>query len=117
LAVAIRNMKESRGMKSGLEQIKQRIRHLGRAENGWRVFISGFGDRRQYAGAQPLPDQFPVAAARGATGQLRRDDAFGCHRVRRDPGVIHKIAVGDARLRIVGIARHRVGRIEPPLRA
>ena len=38
------------GMKSGLEKIKQRVATLGKDENGWRVFTSGFGDRQAYAG-------------------------------------------------------------------
>ena len=37
-------------MKSGLEKIKQRVATLGKDENGWRVFTSGFGDRQAYAG-------------------------------------------------------------------
>jgi len=37
-------------MKSGLEKIKQKVAKLGKNENGWRVFTSGFGDRQEYAG-------------------------------------------------------------------
>jgi hypothetical protein len=38
------------GIKSGIEKIKQKLGDLGRDENGWRVFIKGFGDRQAYHG-------------------------------------------------------------------
>ncbi|HTW87919.1 MAG TPA: DUF1254 domain-containing protein [Candidatus Binataceae bacterium] len=38
------------GMKSGVEKIKQKVGALGKDENGWRVALHGFGDRRDYAG-------------------------------------------------------------------
>ena len=38
------------GCKSGLEKIVQRVATLGTNENGWRVALSGFGDRAAYKG-------------------------------------------------------------------
>jgi hypothetical protein len=38
------------GAKSGLEKIGQRVATLGTNENGWRVALSGFGDRVAYNG-------------------------------------------------------------------
>jgi hypothetical protein len=37
-------------MKTGLEKIKQKVETLGTEENGWRVTLNGFGDRRAYDG-------------------------------------------------------------------
>lgn len=39
-----------KGMKSGIEKIKQKVVALGTDENGWRVATKGFGDRQAYAG-------------------------------------------------------------------
>jgi hypothetical protein len=36
--------------KSALEKIKQKVKALGKNENGWRVMTNGFGDRQAYAG-------------------------------------------------------------------
>jgi len=37
-------------MKRGIDKIKRQVATLGKDVNGWRVFTSGFGDRKQYAG-------------------------------------------------------------------
>jgi hypothetical protein len=38
------------GIKSGEDKIRQKIATLGAEENGWRVTLEGFGDRKTYAG-------------------------------------------------------------------
>jgi hypothetical protein len=38
------------GMKNGIEKIKQQVATFGTDENGWRVTLDGFGDRKAYAG-------------------------------------------------------------------
>lgn len=34
-----------KGVKSGIEKVKQQVEELGKSENGWRVATTGFGDR------------------------------------------------------------------------
>lgn len=43
-------MQIERGIKNGMEKIKQQAATLGKEENGWRVATSGFGDRATYNG-------------------------------------------------------------------
>lgn len=49
-----RKAKLEAAMKRGLERIRRRVATLGRNENGWRVVLDGFGDRRAYHGNWPL---------------------------------------------------------------